>query len=410
MAEPIPISFGTQSDPGRHRADTGPRHINAHIGVVVEGKAPFPIYARDGLNAFATIADGGACRGLIEAGAEIIGLSGTRFFRVDATGAATLVGGIPGSGKAILARNAKPGSTQTVIVSDASPYFYEAGILAPINEPNLPPPSSADFLNQRILFGIPNGRMYWSTVSEATEVSSLDFIEAEGHPDGLVRLKVHNQEVWLLGERTTEVVTDTGAAAAPFRRKTAAISKGCAARHSVVVLDKDMFWLGDDGSVYAAQGYGYQRVSHHGVERSIGDTAIKADIEAFGYFNRGHAYYVLSGPDWTWTFNRTTGKWFEARSHGLSRWRASGVARLGEKTIVGDYQSGALYEVSQASATDGAEFMTVTLRSPPLHAYPKRMSVYRFFADFQTGVGLGSDNPHVADPVVALRWLSLIHI
>src|SRR3990167_7410318 len=115
VGDPIRVDFGASSDPGRYGPDTGPMHWNCFVEPVKEGKHPGPLYTKDGYDLFATITNGGACRGMIEVGSYLYVVSGTVLVKVDVSGTVTEIGGIPGTAPVSMAHNDKPSSRQLVI-------------------------------------------------------------------------------------------------------------------------------------------------------------------------------------------------------------------------------------------------------------------------------------------------------
>jgi hypothetical protein len=405
MAEnPIRLEFGTSSDPGRDGADAGPMHWNCYVEPVTQGKHQAPLHASDGLTSFATVTNGGLCRGLIEMGGAVYGVFGTVLGRVSTAGTVTEIGGIPGTSKVSLAHNdASP--RQLVVVADGNRYVVTNDVLADLTDPDLPPPVSVTFLNQRIIFGIADGRVFFSAVDDATSISSLDFFTAEGNPDTLIAVVAHLQEVWVFGAESIEVWRDTGNATAPFRRNEAGvIPKGCLGQATIAELDNDIFWVGNDGVVYKAAGYQFQPISTFGVNEAIRATTDKASIEALAFHMAGHAFYVLSGPDWTWAYNRTTGTWDPRFSYALDRWRVSQAVAFGDKVILGDYATNAVYQLSRTSYDEAGTTMIWRARTAPMHAYPNQISVDALHCDFVLGVGLVSANAHESTPQVGMRY------
>jgi len=260
-------------------------------------------------------------------------------------------------------------------------------------------------LNSRIIYGIEDGRFFWSAVDDADDISALDFATAEGDPDELVGIRAHLQELRVFGASSMEVWADTGDATAPFRRNRGAVVPiGCIGVNTIASLDNDLIWVDDAGVVRGGSGYQGNRISHFGVEESIRATSDKSTIEALAYHYLGHAFYVLSGPDWTWKYNRTTGRWFQKYSYGESRWRGSKVEEFAGKIIVGDSEVGNLYEISRTTYDEAGSPLVFKVRSAPMHAFPSRICVDRLYADFVTGVGINSTSTHLSDPQVGLRY------
>lgn len=404
MGNAIRLSFGLGSDPGRYGPDSGPQHWNAYVETVEEGKTPTPIRCDDGLTAVAALTAGGKCRGMIEMAGALYVVSGQGIYKVTTTWAVTQIGTLAGTGLVEMTRNAAP-TPQAVIVANGNKYAIASDTVTQITDADLPASVSATFLNQRIIYGISSGEFFWSATNDATDVDPADTVTAEGDPDALVAVRTHLQEVWVFGAESIEIWVDTGNATAPFRRQGAGvIPKGCIGRDTIAQLDNNIFWVGNDGIVYGASGYAFERVSHFGVEETIRKTVDKSTIESMSYIYGGTSWYILSGPDWTWAFNRTLGKWHQKFSYGNSRWRGSQAVEFNGQIVVGDYERSVLYVVDRDSYSEGDEPIIWRLRNAPVHAFPNQISIDRLYLDFVTGVGLTSNDPHSSNPQVGLRW------
>ena len=401
--EPIRLDFGKGSDSGRYGGDAGPMHWNCYVEPVVEGKHPAPIYAHDGFVAFsAATGTSNPLRGMITLGQSIYALQGTTLSKISNSGARANIGGIAGTDKVVMARNAIASPQIAIVTEGGDRFVVQADTILPINDADLPPPNSVTYLNRKMIFGIPDGRFFWSSITDGTDISSLDFAEAEGNPDGGKRVIAHLQELWVMGDNSIEVWYDTGDGFA--RRGGTVIPKGCLGTHTVAQLDKDLFWVGDDGVVYVASGYGFQRISNHGVERSIRETVDKTNIVGWTYFRDGSSFYVLRGPDWTWQFNRTYMQWDRRFSYGSDRWLAEFAVQLGSEWIVGSNANDALYRLDASAFDEAGTTMVWRARTAPMHAHPKRISVDAIHLNFILGVGLNSTDAHDSDPTVGIRW------
>lgn len=406
MGEPIRIDFGTQSSPGRlGNSDTGPRHKNAFVEQIIEGQPALPIYAPSGLDLFATVTDGGVCRGGIVVDSALFAVSGKKLVRMDALGTVTDIAGIPGSSPVFMARNAKSGTPQVAIVADGNAYSLEGNTLRAINDTDLPPPNSVTFLDQRVIYTHDSGRLSWSDIDDVSAVDGTSFATAEGAPDGLVRGFSHRLGVFLFGAESTELWTSTSNTTNPFQRISGGfIPKGCVAPHSVQSLSEWVYWIGNDDIPYRTTGAGLQDIGHGPVCRAIRETSNRQSITSFSYYDGEHGFYVLNGPDWTWQLNTKTGKWFERESYGMTRWRAEFAFRLGSQTIVGDHTNAKYYKINPNTYTENGNALVWMVRSPPMHAFPNRYAVDRFYADFVPGVGLNSSDTDEANPQVGLSY------
>ena len=137
---------------------------------------------------------------------------------------------------------------------------------------------------------------------------ALDYAVRTGVVDFLTGVAAINGQLWLLGQKNTEVWYDAGNAIFPFQRiQGATINVGCMARFSIAKMDNTIFWLGADDRgfpvVYRANGLQPQRISTPAVERYIASTGVYAETgispslaRAFAYSEGGHNFYVLNFP------------------------------------------------------------------------------------------------------------------
>ncbi len=304
-----------------------------------------------------------------------------------------------------MARNAKAITPQVVLVSDGNPYYVESGVLHSLSDADLPSPNSVTFADQRVIFGIPDGRIFWSDIDDVTSIDALSFATAEGAPDGLVRVFTHRLDIWIFGKETTEIWRSTANVDSPFQRVSGGfIPLGCLAPFSIATLADQMFWIGDDSIVYTTNGYAPQALYHPSVSRSIESTADKDRIAGCTYSIGGAGFYELSGPDFTWTLNVSTNKWFQRQSYNRTRAKSQFAVAFGGNTIVGDSEEPKIYSLDQSTFVEDTDPLVWTLQSPPMHAYPNRISVDRFYADLIFGVGIHSTDNDEANPLVGLRW------
>ena len=402
MGAPLRIDFGTQSNGGRYGSDTGPRHINAYVEKVEEGQPNYPIYVAEGLEEFTEIDDAIKTRGMVATDSTLYSLIGTKFVGVDISGVVTEHGGIAGGDDVFMARNQ---AGQVAIVGDGVRYLFSGGALASLSDTDLPPPIGVTFADQRLIYPIADGRLFWSDLDAAGDIDALSFSTAEGAPDGLVGAFAHRLDIWLPGTKTTEIWRSTANPDDPFQRMSGGfIPHGCAAPHSMKSLGETLIWVNDKAQVVAAQGYAPQVVSNHAVTRAIEDVTNKKAIVGFTYFSGGNGFYVLTCDEWTWQFNINTMRWFERMSDNRDNWRARHSAQLGNEWYVGDSYDGQINRVGRDIFDENGDPLVWTVRSAPVHAYPNRVCVDRLHLDFETGVGLASTDTHESNPEVGMRF------
>lgn len=408
----VDLDFGTNSNPGEFGHDGGARHINARVeDATVEGKRRRIIKSAPGLKPFAFIPGGGGCRGLFTVGATLYAVSGNILVPVDAAGGVgAQLGGVPGDGPLAIARNRKTPDNQVALVSEGNKLLLENNMLKSIADTDLPPPVHVVFVDGYFIFVLPDGRFFLSGIDLGDQIAALDFATAEGRPDGLVGAGVRARELFLIGEETTEVWQNTGAAAFPFERLPGVfIETGCAARHTIRSFAGSLSWVANrtDQEPYRVillDGYAPLRISTHAVERAIEDLDDKDDMKAFTFAENGHLSYALTSRHWTWVYDAVTGQWHERVSQNRPNWRALWAVPFAGEIVLGDATSNELYTLDRNTYEEAGRALIWRIRSPISHAYPHRLRIHRFFADLIPGAGLNSTDAAKADPKVMLRY------
>jgi hypothetical protein len=258
-----------------------------------------------------------------------------------------------------------------------------------------------DYLDTYFIFNKPGTPQFYISGSLALTFDALDFANKQSFSDLLTTLAVAKRELWLLGNRTTEVwydqgATDIGAGSFPFAEvQSVFVDHGCAAKYSVATYDNAVFWLTADrqGQGIVMQGAGYQtkRVSTYAIEAEIAGYATISDAIGFTYQIAGHTFYVLTFPtaDKTWSYDVNLGEWHEwlwIDANGEEhRHRANCCYPINGEVIVGDWQNGNLYAVDLTAFTDNGQPIKRLRSYPHLLADGKRVFYRQFQADMETG-------------------------
>lgn len=351
-------------------------------------------------------ATGGEVRGLKEASNGMLyAVCGASLYSVTTAGVVTEIGGLEAtSGPVDLIDN----GLELAVIDAPNGYVlnYETGVFGKITDPDFPGAAKAAYMDGYVVFIEPGSSKFWITgLYAASEVDGLDVASAEVSPDNLVSVLVDHRELWLFGQRTTEVWFNSGADDFPFERVSGGVLEtGCQARHSVGKLDNSVFWLTDHGTVVRASGYSPMRVSTHAIEYQIStySQAEREAAQALTYYQGGHAFYALTFPRATWVYDAATGLWHERESWGLNRWRANCHAQFAGMEIVGDVQDGKLYSLDLDTFTEAGNILKATRVTPVVSAKGERLFMSQLYVDMQTGVGLASGQG--SDPKAMLEW------
>jgi hypothetical protein len=244
-------------------------------------------------------------------------------------------------------------------------------------------------------------------------IDTLSFTSAEGAPDVIVGLISNQRDLWVFGERSIEVYTNTGNADFPFERIPGGfLEVGCAAGYSVAKIDGTILWLGrsneGQGQVFAARGMTPQRVSTHAIEQAIASYSNPSTATAYTYESKGHKFYVLNFDEATWVYDLSTGLWHERAytSEGnLVRHRAGTCAYSSKAGVhlVGDHQNNKLYVMRDGYYLDDEDPITRLRSTPHVSSGLDRVFCPKFQVDMDVGVGLDGGGQG-SDPQVMLDW------
>ena len=375
------------------------RMVNLFPEVVPDGgKEPAFLQRCPGLRLVATVGDG-PIRGMWKFGDFLYVASGGKLYRADGNFAVTELGLINGSGPVSMSDN----GTQLFVACNPDAFIYNAstGVFAQITDVDFPGAVTVGYLDGYFVFNEPNSQRFWVTsLNDGTQIDPLDFASAEGNPDNIVSLMVDHREVWLFGNNTIEVWYNAGAPDFPLQRiQGAFMETGCLAPYSAAKLDNSVFWLGADargnGLVYRNNGYNAVRISTHAVEWQIQQYGVLSDAVGYSYQQDGHSFYVLTFPtaNATWVFDVSTGAWHErAYWDGVEyrRHRSNCQANFAGKIIVGDWETGILYEIDPDVHTDNfypQRYLRSWRALPTGQNSLKRTAQHALQLDAEAGVG-----------------------
>jgi hypothetical protein len=303
----------------------------------------------------------------------------------------------------------------TLVIVDGSPNGYtvdlETHVFAQISDPAFYGSNRVAVLDDFLVFNQPDTRQFYVSGALAVTFDGLDIASKNGGPDKLVAAAVVNRGIWLLGERSTEVWYNSGAADFPFERYPGVfIQQGCASAASVATIDTALYWLSDgadgEGMIFRSNQMSALRISTHAMEQEIKKYARIDDAIGYCYQRDGHTFYVLTFPtaDKTWCFDLATNQWHERLwlddAGALHRHRGNCFTQWNRMQLVGDWQTGDLYEMTPDAYDDAGSDMLHIRSWPALSNEKKRIFLDRFSLDMEVGeIPVDQDEPQVR-----LRW------
>lgn len=293
-------------------------------------------------------------------------------------------------------------------------YDWNGNVFGTLNDGSFGPADKVDEVDTFIVYNRPFTNQWGCTNAGSIVSSALNVSSKDGSSDNIITLIVNQREVYLLGERTTEVWINVGAFPFPFQRIPGTSSQhGCAARFSVSRLGNSFAWLSRDdrGQSVILQMNGYQpvRISTFAVETAINSYPTVNDARAYSYQQNGHEFYVLTFPsaDVTWVYDLATELWHKRAWRDpfnvLHRHRGNCATLFNDKIFVGDFQNGKLYTLSLTTFTDDGVPIPCIRRAPHLVG-PEIQRVFHHELQLQFQPGVGLQVGQGSDPQAMLHW------
>lgn len=404
-----PIPFPIETSPGEKRQEAGGKIINGYVDALGDFAPNKTVIRRGpGLVNFGTSSRSGYRGSIVVNDVLYVAFDSHLEKWTSAGGASVSVGSLNGTKRGFFAANNATDPDKVFVDPDGNiATFTASSVTNSYPDADLPAVNSVDFLDGYLVFTTGDGRAF-ATDLNSTAVNALSFGKAEAKPDGLVRVVSWGGRLLLFGNETTEVWTDQATIPFPFARSTI-IPRGLAGPYCVSGYEdgfsRGPIFVADDSCVYALQGYTPTKVSTPDIDGLIEAVADKTTLEATAYMSRGHAFWQLSCPDWTYVLDISTSKWFQRDSYLQSRSRISGAINVYSKWLTGDTQTGNLQQILTDTHDEIGEPLRLRIESGPVLDFPGGSVVGRADFYFVTGVGEAEGiDPIQTRPTVEISW------
>lgn len=281
------------------------------------------------------------------------------------------------------------------------------------------------FIEGWLLFNQPGTRTFYTNapVPYTLTFAGLFYALKDSSTDNLVTLFENNRELWLLGERTTEVWYNAGGANFAFSRLPGiGPQMGCSAKHSITRVGQNLAWLAQNEQgqniVVMTDQYSVERISNHAIEFAIGTYPQVSDAIGDCYEELGHVQYVLTFPtaDTTWVFDLTTSEtlkspdaWWQRLSWNSAtgtyhRHIGNCFVNFANIRMWGDYQNGQLYQQSRSIYTDNGTPLRCQRRAPHVWARENRKRIFQASMQVEFTPGVGLQVGQGVNPQAMIRW------
>jgi len=216
---------------------------------------------------------------------------------------------------------------------------------------------SVTFVNGRWVFNrIDSNRFFWSGLNDGLSHDAASFFGVQSPTGNIIRVLADKDEVIVFkksGIAFFAVFTSDGN---PYTHRPGSdMSVGLHARNAVARLDNTTYWLGEDLNVYRANGYSPVVISSHQITREFESYEITEDAIAYAYVFDGLPYFSLTFPTAgkSWVYDAANKRWFERSSYRKNkssdgRYRGNCYTKFGHRHLIGDYENGLIYELSNA--------------------------------------------------------------
>lgn len=372
------------------------------------------LYPCPGITTKFTLPTVGAVRALhpLPSGQTLLAVAGGALYSVNTSFIATFVGNLlTSTGPVSISDN----GVSAYIGDGQNRYYYTwgTGTFASIADGGFTGANTIDIIDNFLVYNNPNSNQWGATDAGSVVSQALSFASVLSAPGNLIGLIVVSRQVFLLAENTGEVWVDAGLFPFPFQIVPGTtIQHGCVAAGSIARLGESFAWLAKDtrgmGIVAMMNGYTPTRISTHAIETAIASYSVISDAVAYTYQQAGHEFYMLTFPtaDVTWCYDLATGKWhrraWRDSYNVLHRHRSNCAAVFAGQVLVGDWENGNVYAMSQSNYTDAGATLPCIRRCPHLTNDLKQTYYSDLQLQFQPGVGLQTGQGD--DPQAMLTW------
>ena len=325
------------------------------------------------------------------------------------------------SGQVVIRDNGQLGGV-AVIVDGPYGYYYvysavgsstgAIGSFTQITDPAFLGAKTVCFIDGWWVFEQPNSQTFYTNAAPySTKFAGSYFANKDANSDLLVGCFENKEQLWLLGEMTTEIWYDAGGQYFPFQRLIGTeLQIGCKAPYSISRLSTDgqdsLIWFArserGENVIARSRGLNYEVVSTFAVSDAIASYAVTNDAIGYVYQEDGHEFYVINFPtaDRTWVYDASMPiefAWHQRLSYDpyaatFHRHRSNCYANFAGMRIVGDYQNGAIYQLTRAVQNDAGWPMFRRRRAPYIWDKEdrERAHIMSLQVEFAQGVGQSS--------------------
>jgi len=283
--------------------------------------------------------------------------------------------------------------TQLMVTDDQDGYVLEADgtTFGAIADGDFPTPTSLAYQDGYfIVTKDATDRFHISASLDGLTWDATEYAVASARPDKAKAVFSNSNNLFIIGERSTEIYYNSGDADFPFDLLPGAVFEfGTAAAASVAATKTgDMLFLGDDLLVRRFVGLTPEVVTPPQVAYQFSTYSKVSDAIAFAFHIEGQVFYTITFPaaGKTWQYNLASGFWNEWNSYpNYDRHRSNCHVYFDNKNLVGDFGNGKIYKLDLGTYTDDGNDIIAYRTVSAVTNERKNMFFNKLEVEFETG-------------------------
>ncbi len=248
------------------------------------------------------------------------------------------------------------------------------------------PADTVAYMDGYFIFNRSGTGQFFISKLYSTEIDPIDWASAESAPDDTLAVVVSNRQLWLFGEKSTEVWYDSGDADFPFTRINGAVTDvGLVNHQSVAKIRDNIFFVGNDFKVYVTNGYTPSPISTPAIEKLL-DKSDSTLLNAFTFHNNGHWFYALDmDDDKTYVYDIDTAQWHRRMSCDTNNWFIDGTLNRNKSNNLVGYADQSFYLLSILIPTENGKPVRREAVSLPINNTVNRFILSEVQLDMEVG-------------------------
>lgn len=269
-----------------------------------------------------------------------------------------------------------------------------------------PDPVMIAFIDGYALINQENTPIVWFSALEDMETwDAIDFFTRSNTSDNVVGIGVSRDRVWVFGSKTSTLYYDSGDTDTPFLPYPGTTFQVGLASPWLLNIYNDTFrWVAVSSRgqfrVVEATEPSPQEISTPPIVLFLNSASTLTDARTLTYEQEGHVFVAFTVPSAsgdlkTPVYDATEQLWhyragWDAVTGRYTRWPAQGCTTVDGTVLVGDYATGAIYELDLDTYDDASGVLMRERTAPYASDSAEFVFVDQFELGIQPGVGLST--------------------